>query len=558
MNELLCPWEAPKWLFFSSNVPTLLYYSHIPALVVALVACGFIFFKDRKNLTGQLLFLIAISFAIWDIFDMILWATNRPDLTIFFWSLQILSEVMVYFFGFYLSVVYATKADLPSRDKWLIGILLVPFMILIPTKFNLLGINLFDCTAIESSVVIYYSYFLEIAFTLSLFVILVREFILRRGNKDGRKELAYFAVGLILFLLAFTSGNIIGSFTSDWALSQYGLFGMPVFIAFLAYTVVRFKMFNVKMVGAAALVFSLWGLVFSLLFLETNFTAQLIVVMTLVLVSFFGVMLIRSVRQEVKRREEIAQLAKTLEYANIRLQELDKQKTEFLSIASHQLRTPLSILKGYIELIKDGGYGKVTKGTVEVLNNMDESNEHLIKMVDDFLNISRLEQGRTKYVFADFDITHLIDGIVFELKKKAEDKNLVLEWLQKEPFHLVGDEEKIRHVIFNFVDNAAKYTNEGTIKVAIEKSDNGLKVTVRDHGFGFDKIDEANFFQKFYRGENVKGTNVTGTGLGLFVCKKFIEAHGGKVWAHSPGLGQGSEFGLWLPLIPTKPAETKI
>ncbi|EKD43999.1 MAG: two component system histidine kinase, partial [uncultured bacterium] len=350
----------------------------------------------------------------------------------------------------------------------------------------------------------------------------------------------------------------IGSFTSDWALSQYGLFGMPVFIAFLAYTVVRFKMFNVKMVGAAALVFSLWGLVFSLLFLETNFTAQLIVVMTLVLVSFFGVMLIRSVRQEVKRREEIAQLAKTLEYANIRLQELDKQKTEFLSIASHQLRTPLSILKGYIELIKDGGYGKVTKGTVEVLNNMDESNEHLIKMVDDFLNISRLEQGRTKYVFADFDITHLIDGIVFELKKKAEDKNLVLEWLQKEPFHLVGDEEKIRHVIFNFVDNAAKYTNEGTIKVAIEKSDNGLKVTVRDHGFGFDKIDEANFFQKFYRGENVKGTNVTGTGLGLFVCKKFIEAHGGKVWAHSPGLGQGSEFGLWLPLIPTKPAETKI
>lgn len=554
MPALLCPWESPSFIFISSNVPKLLYYSHIPALVVTLVVCGFIYFKDRKSLISKLLLAIAISFSLWVVIDMLLWATNRPDITMFFWSLQILAEVLVYFFSFYLSVAYATKNDLPNRAKWLISILLVSFIALIPTKLNLLGINLADCTAIESPVVVYGSYILEIFFTVSLIIVLAREFIHSRLDIEKRKELRTFSIGLVLFLSAFTFGNIIGSFTSNWDISQYGLFGMPVFIAFLSYTAVRYKMFHIKEAGATALVFSLWGLIFSLLFLEASLVARIITVATLAAVTVFGILLIRSVRQEVKRREEIAQMAESLEIANARLQELDKQKTDFLSIASHQLRTPLSILKGYIELIKDGGYGKVTKETVEVLQNMDDSNEHLVKLVDEFLNISRIEQGRTKYNFADFDMTHLIDGIVFELAKRAEDKGLSLEWLIKEPLNLCGDEEKIRHVIFNFVDNAIKYTPTGVIKIGLIFDDGGVKVTVNDNGFGFGKIDEANFFQKFYRGDNVKNTNVTGTGLGLFVCRRFIEAHGGKVWAHSPGLGKGSEFGFWLPLKSDRPA----
>lgn len=110
------------------------------------------------------------------------------------------------------------------------------------------------------------------------------------------------------------------------------------------------------------------------------------------------------------------------------------------------------------------------------------------------------------------------------------------------------DEEKIRHVVFNFIDNAIKYSEVGNIKVELYPENNGAAVRVRDNGLGFSKIDGANFFQKFYRGENVKGTNVNGTGLGLFVCSKFIEAHHGKVWAHSEGLGKGAEFGFWIPL----------
>ena len=132
-------------------------------------------------------------------------------------------------------------------------------------------------------------------------------------------------------------------------------------------------------------------------------------------VLFISYFLLRSFKKEIRRREEISHLAHSLEKANLRLKELDRQKTEFLSIASHQLRTPLSITKGYIELIGDGAYGKPSKGIKEVLVKMDESNEHLVKLVDEFLNITRIEQGRIKFTFESTDLKELIKSVTEEL-----------------------------------------------------------------------------------------------------------------------------------------------
>jgi signal transduction histidine kinase len=268
-------------------------------------------------------------------------------------------------------------------------------------------------------------------------------------------------------------------------------------------------------------------------------------------------LLVKSVKKEVRQREALSVLTDSLQKANtemhaanIRLEELDRQKNEFLSIASHQLRTPLSIFNGYIELLEEGAYGKVEKKTVEALTNMDETNQRLVSLVDEFLDITRIEQGRTKFVFADVDLVKTVDSVVTELRHKlrGKDKDLVISW--QKPEHVckaVVDEEKIRHVVFNFLDNAIKYSEHGVITVKIVPEQNGFSITVTDVGLGFEENDRVNFFQKFYRGKNVEGINVNGTGLGLYVCNKFIEAHGGKVWATSPGLGKGSEFGLWVP-----------
>jgi len=243
-----------------------------------------------------------------------------------------------------------------------------------------------------------------------------------------------------------------------------------------------------------------------------------------------------------------ANLTHALEKANLRLQELDQQKTEFLSIASHQLRTPLSILKGYLELINDGAYGKPSKDLSKILSDLDFNNENLIKLVDEFLDISRIEQGRTKFQFAKVDLNKIIQGVVSELKQKAAGKGLDIKWKKNSKLKkVIVDEEKISNILLNFIDNALKYTEKGEIEVKTEEHDRGISVKVLDKGIGFDRADKVNFFQKFYRGTNVAGINVNGTGLGLYVCLKFIEAHHGKVWAHSPGLGKGSEFGFWIP-----------
>lgn len=315
------------------------------------------------------------------------------------------------------------------------------------------------------------------------------------------------------------------------------------------YAIMRYGFLNARVVVAE--IFTGLLLILSLinLVLSDDQSRLFLNFVSFVLVAFFSFVLVRSVHQEVKRRDEVIHLVHSLERANIRLQELDKQKTEFLSIAAHQLRTPLSVLKGYIELIADGAYGKVGAKIIAVLRDMDTSNEHLIKLVDEFLDISRIEQGRTKFVFKEVNPNKIINDVANELKEKADIKGMKIKWKEiKELNGTIMDEEKIHHVVYNYVDNALKYADKGEVEIVLEREEDGTVIRVKDQGVGFGKNDEANFFQKFFRGDNVKGMNVNGTGLGLYVCRKFIEAHNGRIWAHSRGLGKGSEFGFWIPL----------
>lgn len=368
-----------------------------------------------------------------------------------------------------------------------------------------------------------------------------------RSTGVHKKQVGYLLVGYGIL-------DIIGPMAF---LPAYGIPVYPIiflcaipFALLLGYAIIKYQALDVKTITAEVVVTTLNLMVLGEIFFSRSNTELLVRSVVSIVVFIFSIFLIRSVRKEVKRREEVTRLAQSLEQANLRLQELDKQKTDFLSIAAHQLRTPLSILNGYIELIRDGGYGRVGKQVVGILNNMDESNIRLVKLVDEFLNITRIEQGRTKYDFVEQDVCNVISSVVNELKDRAGGKDLqisIVKSKQKVPDVRV-DEEKIRHVIFNFVDNAIKYTNKGVIAVSCTFENGSVVVRVKDRGFGFDKVDEANFFQKFYRGNNVKGTNVNGTGLGLYVCRKFIEAHQGKIWGRSPGLGKGSEFGFSVPL----------
>lgn len=342
-------------------------------------------------------------------------------------------------------------------------------------------------------------------------------------------------------------------------------YGMPVYpVAFIpavafaiimAYAIIRFQALNLKIIGAEMVAGFLNILVVGMIFFPNTQSEFLFKLILWVGVFIFSYLLIQMVHAEINQRQEITQLAGSLKNSNqelaktnTQLKELDKQKTEFLTIAAHQLRTPLSIIKGYVSLLAEGSYGRLSAEVQGILKNMEDSNQWLIFLADEFLNIARLEQGRTKYVFAPKDVRDVIDGVVKELNSKAKPKGLHIVWKYPEDQQVAElDEEKIRYAIFNFMDNAIKYTYEGDIKVESLVDDDGVTVKITDQGIGFDEHDQANFFQKFYRGHNVHTTNVNGTGLGLYVCSKFITGHRGKFWSKSQGLGQGSEFGFWIP-----------
>lgn len=261
--------------------------------------------------------------------------------------------------------------------------------------------------------------------------------------------------------------------------------------------------------------------------------------------------------------DQVEEKTKKLKGAYEELKVLDKAKSDFISIASHQLRTPLTAIKGYISMILEGDFGKLTKKEVDSLKKVFVSNERLIRLVENLLNISRIESGRLQFNFAEVQLENMIDSVVGELAFHAKEKGLKLIYKkdEKTPPPVKIDEEKIRQVVMNLIDNAIKYSQKGSILVSLkyvenrqetpsdakERQNNYIEFCVADSGMGISKDDLPRLFQKFTRGSGTSLVHTEGTGLGLYVARMMIEAHNGKIWAESEGEGKGSKFCFKLP-----------
>lgn len=238
-----------------------------------------------------------------------------------------------------------------------------------------------------------------------------------------------------------------------------------------------------------------------------------------------------------------------LQAANEKLKSVDKLKTEFLSLAAHQLRSPLTAIRGYTSMLLDGSFGTVDEKQKEAINRVFESSTHLTKIVEDLLNVSKIEAGGMKYEMAPFDLEKAVRDLATDLSITAEKKGLKLTFAtdNKSPYKVNGDMEKIRQVVLNVIDNAIKYTMQGSISVLLSKDEASgkAKVAITDTGMGISAEEKEKLFQKFSRGEGGK-TNTSGSGLGLYLAKQISEAHGGEVVIDSPGVGKGSTFTIEL------------
>lgn len=538
-----CEWDIGKYIIFSDNVfSPLIYYSHLTPIIVSLVFGLYIYFSNRRSLLNKILLFVTILLSLWLLLDLVLWATDSTRMVMFAWSTINIIEPAIYAGFAYFAMVFATGKDVSSRTKLFLTLPLFPTFILGATTWNVLGFNLTNCDreVIEGPVA-YYNYFIEILYSLWILSIGVWFWIRRKGEPLHRQSL--FVVAAILVLLfGFASGNIIGSFSEDWSIGQYGLFVIPVSIGTLSYIVIQLKFINRNQIMAAqVLVIGLLLSVGSILFIQKIVYVRWIVGATLFLLAVLGYILINSFKYEIKQRKEIEELAKKLEEGN-------RQQIILIHFITHQIKGYLTKSRNIFSLALDGDLGPISETLKPMLEEGLRSDAKGINTIQEILNAANIKSGKVSYVKSALDIDALVREIVRDLEAQAAQKALALN-ITSVPQEITvnGDRAQLTQAIRNLIDNSIKYTLSGKVTVSVSKSEGRARIEIADTGVGITKEDMQKLFTEGGHGKDSQKVNVESTGFGLYIVKNIIEAHDGKVWAESEGAGKGSRFIVELP-----------
>jgi signal transduction histidine kinase len=256
---------------------------------------------------------------------------------------------------------------------------------------------------------------------------------------------------------------------------------------------------------------------------------------------------IKELNAHLEQRIDAA--TKELRRSNAQLQKLDEAKDEFISMASHQLRTPLTSIKGYLSMMVEGDVGDVTPEQKDVLGEAFISSERMVRLIGDFLNVSRLQTGKFIIDKRPVDMAQLVQREIDNLIPNAAARGMKFIYSVPKNIPLLDvDGSKLQQVIMNFCDNALYYSKDnGEITVSLKKKTDCVEFTVKDSGIGVPAAEQAHLFNKFFRATNARRARPDGTGVGLFLAKKVVDAHDGAILFSSKE-GKGSTFGFRLPL----------
>lgn len=234
-----------------------------------------------------------------------------------------------------------------------------------------------------------------------------------------------------------------------------------------------------------------------------------------------------------------------------KIKEIDQMKDEFISMTSHELRTPVTVIRGYVVmLIDDAKRLSITSEALEYLNTIKISTERLGSLIEDLLNVSRIEQGRMKMDSHPIDIYPIVESVTNQFLVQAREKNILLSCSNESVIPLIAnvDKDRLEQVLINIIGNAVKYTPSGNVDVRMRSKNNSLFVLIKDSGIGMTAKEREHLFEKFYRVRNSKTDNIVGTGLGLWITKQIVELMGGAILVDSME-GVGSLFTIEFPLI---------
>lgn len=507
-------------------------------------------FHDVKNVTNKLFFLISLATVLWAFSNY--FSLHPIIFPAIVWSRLVLFFAVPHILLFYLFIKNfpEPKFTIPKKQVFVFSIFgfIVMLLTITPLVFKSLIYNKEVPSPVPGILMPIFGFFV-----ISLLIASIIQMIKKYHNVDNQEKKSW---GVMLLGFAFSyisiiiTNFILVNTTGDTSFILIAPLLMLPSILGSAYSIMKYRLFHVKTMATELIVFVLLSVSLIQIVLAQSIAQFIFNLSIFIVFLIIGFLLIKSVYAEVEQREKLEILRLKLEESNFNLEDandklksLDKLKTEFVSLASHQLRSPLTAIKGYTSMLLDGDYGEINPRALETIGRVMESSNNLMLVVEDLLNVAKIEQGGMKYEMAKFDFGELVSNTAKDLFITAEKKGLklIFDNIPNQTYFVNGDKEKIRQTVLNLIDNSMKYTKEGQIEVNLNSQNEKVILSIKDTGVGISKEVMGSLFEKFSRGDGAKMNN-SGSGLGLYLVKEIIEAHKGRAWVESDGVGTGSTF----------------
>ncbi len=520
--------------------------------VAAVTILGFIvFFQNTKSATNIFFLLFSLTSSAWSVVNYLNYQVVNPVTAL--WIIRLVLFFAVFQSLTLLLLLYnfpSEKLQISPKRYYLLLILAFIVAMFTLTPFVFSSVIFTPGSVAQPVVQPGIMFFGAFAVTMVLGGIWSLGQKIKKATVLERKPLWNLMGGIIVMFACIIILNFIlpTVFNNTSFIPLSAVFVFPFAFA-AAYAIFRHHLLNVKVVSTEILVFVLAIATLFEVIISKDALAIVVRSSIFLLVLSVGILLGRSVIREVKQREELEVLSKELASANEQLKALDKARAEFISIASHQLRTPPATIKWYLGAVLNGDFGPLNDELKAALARTNVTNEAQISTIDDLLNASRIERGKLEFFFESFNLEPMVKTLVEQLEPLAQMKkqHLVYNSPTMPIPDIIVDHEKVRQVVNNMIDNAIKYSKVGDIQIYIMADDKNITVKVKDTGKGIEKSELEHVFSKYSRGKD-SATHATGLGLGMYVAKVIIEQHNGKIWAESDGPGKGSTFAFSLPI----------
>lgn len=514
--------------------------------IAAILILGFIvFYRDNKSATNRLFLLFTIATSGWAVFNYLSYQVFNYNVSLWLVRLVMFSATFVSLFFLLLVLNFPQKKFLMSKKLLLILLAVVlpaSILTLTPAVFSKIEIIPGQPPKpIPAPGIIVFA-LVSVTLVLTGIFLLLRKTI--KTPKEERGQFLFLLIGMILMfsLIIFFNFILVTFLGNSSFIPLSGIFVLP-FVLFTFYAIVKHQLLDIRIIGTEILTVVLIFVTFLEVLLAKSLGEIIFRIGVLFALVFVGILLIKSIINEVKQREQLQSLTD-------KLKALDKQKDEFISMAAHEMRAPMTAIKGYVSMVLEGDTGDIPEKARGFLADANNINDRLIRLVNNMLNVGRIEEGRMVYQIEDENLSGPIRMVFNQFTPEVERKGL--DYKLEIPTHLKDkvrvDPDRIQEVIGNFLSNAVKYTDSGSIKVKLsQRGSNHVRCEVIDTGPGISSEEQAKLFQKFHRVESNVG-KTTGTGLGLYICKLLVEKFGGKIGLRSVP-EKGSTFWFDLPLV---------